>query len=345
MKTKITTDWHLGAKRVGGSTPASQQALKQRLRDALQAQLDDNDHLIAGDLLESFTVDTAELVETYKIFSAWLAKYGRRLALIRGNHDWHPSGLNRFSSFDLLGTILTEQFPEQVTVASDVTEWKQFILVPHLPNNEVLNVEVSKLAGVSGKVVVFHANVDNFFAAETQHSLCLSMNQVEDLVSRGNLIICGHEHQHRKLVNGRCVILGNTEAASVADCLGSPFKYSAMVEAANYELTETWRSPDHFIELDWRDAGEATLAHNFVRITGDATAAESADVIATISKFRQRHDENLFAVSNAVRIDGAEAISEMTGEAVSDIHAFDVLSEIYAELNPEEVACVKGLLE
>ncbi len=128
MPTKITTDWHLGAKRVGGSTPASQQALKQRLRDALQAQLDDNDHLIAGDLFNDFTVETSEIVDAYKIFSAWLAKYGSRLALIRGNHDWHPSGLNRFSSFDLLGTILMEQFPDQVTVANEVTKWKQFIL-------------------------------------------------------------------------------------------------------------------------------------------------------------------------------------------------------------------------
>ena len=92
MKTKITTDWHISARRVGGATPESQQALRRKLRHSLQAQLDDNDHLIAGDLLESFTVDTAELVETYKIFSAWLAKYGRRLALVRGNHEFSRRG-------------------------------------------------------------------------------------------------------------------------------------------------------------------------------------------------------------------------------------------------------------
>ena len=50
--------------------------------------------------------------------------------------------------------------------------------MPHLPNNEILNTEISKLSGVSGKVVVFHANVDNFFAAETQHSLNVTIEQV-----------------------------------------------------------------------------------------------------------------------------------------------------------------------
>lgn len=206
--TKLTTDWHIATKRMGGTTPESQVQLCNHLRNQLTLQLDDNDHLICGDLLNEFTVPTHELVETYRIFADWLARYGKRLALLRGNHDFSVRGA-QMSSFDLLGTILKEQFPNQVTVATEVTEWKQFILVPHLPNNEILNLEVAKLGKVMDKVIVFHANVDNFHAAVTLHSLCLSMEQIEDLVSRNNLVVCGHEHQHRKLVNGRCVILGN----------------------------------------------------------------------------------------------------------------------------------------
>ena len=194
MKTKVTTDYHVAVKRVGGTTPLSQENLRQYIRAALDHQLDDNDHLIAGDLFSDFTVDTYELVETYKIFSTWLSSYGRRLALVRGNHDFSIRGM-AISSFDLLSTILTEQFPQQVTIASCVTYWKQFVLVPHLPNNDILTTELSNLSSVTGKVVVFHANVNNFFAAEAQHSLNVTIEQVEDLVSRNNLVIFGHEHQ------------------------------------------------------------------------------------------------------------------------------------------------------
>jgi DNA repair exonuclease SbcCD nuclease subunit len=73
MKTKITTDWHIGIKRVGGTTPESQSALRQYLRNSLQVQLEHNDHLIAGDLFNDFTIDTLDLLETYRIFSAWLS--------------------------------------------------------------------------------------------------------------------------------------------------------------------------------------------------------------------------------------------------------------------------------
>lgn len=347
MKTKITTDYHIAVKRVGGTTPESQAQLRQYLRDTLQAQLGDEDHLIAGDLFNDFTVDTSELVETYKIFCVWLAKYRKKLALVRGNHDFSMRGM-ALSSFDLLGTILKEQFPDQVTVANEVTEWKQFVLVPHLPNNEVLNLEISKLTGVSGKVVIFHANVDNFFAAETQHSLCISVDQVEDLISRDNLVICGHEHQHRKLVGGRCVVLGNTAPSSIADCLGNDCKYSAMVSGTGYELVETWESFDNYAEIDWRELQAGTAdrdKHGFVRIVGDATAAEAADVISVVSKFRQKHGENLYVVSNSVKIEGAEAFSDMAEVGAEGVRAFDVMAAIYSELTEEEANCVKGLVD
>jgi len=339
MKTKITTDYHIATKRVGGTTPESQVKLRQYLRDTLQAQLEDEDHLIAGDLFNEFTIDTSELVETYKIFCAWLAKYGKKLALVRGNHDFSMRGA-ALSSFDLLGTILKEQFPTQVTVATEVTEWKQFILVPHLPNNEILNLEVANLKNASGRVIVFHANVDNFFAAESQHSLNLTMEQVEDLVSRDNLVICGHEHQHRKLVNGRCVILGNTVPSSIADCLGNDRKYSAMVTGADYELVETWAAVGNYVEVDWQDVGEVDA--QFIRVVGDAKAEQAADVIKAVSWLRQNNDA--FVVSSAVKVEGAEAFSEMAEIGAEGVKAFDVLAAIYSELTEDEVSCVKGLL-
>ena len=340
MTTKITTDWHCGVKRVAGTTPVTQQQLRDGLRAELAAQLDDHDHLIAGDLLDSFTVDTGEVIALYHIFADWLTKYGRRLALLRGNHDFSMRG-SAASSFDLLSSILRAQFPEQVTVASEVTEWKQFILVPHLPNNDILNLEVAKLGDVRDKVVVFHANVDNFFASDSQHSLNLSMEQVEDLVGRGNLVLVGHEHQHRQLVDGRCVVLGNTAPSSVADCLGNDAKFCAYVSGTEYELVETWRADDNFAELDWRDLSDG--GHKFIRVVGDATAEQAADVVNAIAKFRQA--SSAMVISNAVRIEGQELLAEMGVDSVEAIKKFDVTGAIFSRLTEREIEVVKELLE
>ena len=338
MNVRVTTDYHVAVKRVGGTTPESQVRLRQYIRDAIQAQLDDTDHLIAGDLFSDFTVDTSELVEAYRIFSTWLAASGRKLALVRGNHDFSVRG-TAVSSFDLLGMILTDKFPKQVTIASEVTEWKQFILVPHLPNNDILNTEISKLSCVTDKVIVFHANVDNFFAAETQHSLNVTIEQVEDLVSRNNLVIFGHEHQYRSLVNGRCLVLGNTVPSSIADFIGSPFKYSATVTGTDYELNPTWKAEDNYYEVDWRDM-EVDADCLFIRVTGEATANEAADVIKAVSQLRQRHDA--FVITNAVKVEGVS--SDFASESIESLKAFDVVGAIMEELNEQEQECVKGLL-
>ena len=82
--------------------------------------------------------------------------------------------------------------------------------------------------------------------------------------------------------------------------------------------------------------------HQFIRITGDATALESADVIKCISALRQRH--SAFVIGNAVRVEGHSMVSDMTEQSVEDIKAFDVLSAIYENLTPEEIVAVKGLL-
>jgi DNA repair exonuclease SbcCD nuclease subunit len=337
MLTRITTDYHIGAKRVGGTTPESQQALRKHLRDALANQLDACDHLIAGDLFDEFTIDAADLVETYKIFSEWLAKYGKRLALIRGNHDFHPSGLKTCSSFDLLGTILQQQFPAQVTVANTVTRWKQFVLVPHLPNVETFLAEVEGLQCEEDKVLVFHANVDNHFVAESLHSLNLTMHQVDDLVSRGNLLIVGHEHQHRTLAYGGCLVLGNTVPSSIADCLGNQCKYSATVEGTEYTLSETWQSAGAYLEVYWNSLEDLPANLQFIRVTGEATALQAADVIKSISKLRQKH--SAFVITNAVRIEGQEPVT-----TTETIKSFDVLAAIFENLNEEQQKCVKELL-
>lgn len=335
MKTKVTTDWHLSAKRTGGTTPQSQFALKNYLLDSFVAQLDDTDHLVAGDLFDSFTIDTGELIFVYNVISDWVKKYNRKLALVRGNHDWSQRGDQR-SSFDLLGHILKSHFPNNVTVADTVTEWKQFILVPHVANNDLLEIEISRLKDVSGKVVVFHANADNFHAKDSQHSLDVSRADIDFLCEK-NVLIFGHEHPHRKLNGGKCLVLGNAVPSSISDCVACPVKYSATFDGLDYTLASIWSGG--YLELDWRElSGNA----QFIRVTGSASAAEAAHVVSAVAKFRQK--SSAFVVASSVLIEGVATFEEIEKQTMESVRAFDVLSAILSELDEREKVAVEGLL-
>lgn len=343
MPTKLTTDWHLGVHRGAGTTPTSAAALRDNLKLRFAAELSDCDHLVCGDLLNDFTVDTTELIGVYEIIANWLSAYGKKLCLLRGNHDYQPRG-DKSSSFDLLGRILQGQFPDQVTVANSVTTWKQFTLVPHLANQDLLTLELSRLADVKDRVIVFHCNIDNRFVADSQHSLGLASEQLKPLVDHGNLIVVGHEHQGRKLLGGRLLVLGNSAPSSIADCLGNDFKYSATVKGTEYSLEPIWDALGSYTEVDWEKLHEPIASTiQFIRITGTATAAQASDVISAIARYRA--SSSALVISNAVVVEGVAGMDELANASLQQVKSFDVFMALLELLEPAEQKAVKELLE
>lgn len=337
--TDVTTDWHIGVSRVGGTTPETQVRIRQKILREFAAQLGDNDHLIAGDLFDSFTVDTSEIMKVYQILATWLSISGKQICLLRGNHDYHPSG-GKESSFNLLGEILCTHFPEQVTVATEVTRWKNFVLVPHVPNNEILKLEIDKIWDEDGKFIVFHANVANKFAQDSLHSLNVTQD-VLDHLSKKNTLVFGHEHQHRVLNDGKVIVLGNATPSSVADCLGAQKKCLMRVDGNNYKLETIWERDVEFCETDWTDISDQ--GKPFVRVTGKASSSQSSEVIEAIAKFRK--SSKALVITNAVEVEGVGNFEEIEAIAVDDVKSYDVLSSIYAELDEREVSVIKNLLQ
>lgn len=331
---KITSDWHLGFKRTAGVTVASKEALRTRLLETLREQLDPcHPHLIAGDLFDSFTVDTRDIIDTYRILAEFLAT-GQELAVIRGNHDFAPRG-DAKSSFDLLATLLEAQFPTQVTIAREVTRWGNFVLIPHLPNNEILQIEVDKLRDET-RTLVFHANYDNFHAADSEHSLNVTPEMVEHLKSP--LILFGHEHAHRK-IGDRIVCLGNAFPTSIADCLGGP-KFAWMYNGETVTPTEIWHPKGEFDIVDWTELDSVGDDLKFIRVGGDATAAQAADAVGAVAKLRQRH--SCYVVANAVKVAGVGDAVEM--QSLEQVKQFDVLSALLSKLDEREGEVVRALL-
>lgn len=340
MRVKVTTDWHIGAKRTAGATPASNEALGAYLLQSLEKALDPRyPHLIMGDLLDQFTIDSATLFSVYQVLQSFLAA-GQELAVVRGNHDYHPRA-SQVSSFDLLMGILEHQFPRTLTVAREVTNWRQFVLVPHLPNNDLLKIEVEKLSDVEGNVVVFHANYDNNFAADSQHALNLTPELVGPLLKRGNVLALGHEHPYRSLEQRRILVLGNAVPSSVSDCLGCDGKFAAYFDGLDYELETMVYINEVFTRVDWRNL-DTDPGYQFIRVEGTATAEEAAEVVDAVARFRAK--SQAYVVTNAVKVEGVSAFDELAEMSLEQITAFNVLDALLEELSEEEGKVVKELL-
>jgi len=110
------------------------------------------------------------------------------------------------------------------------------------------------------------------------------------------------------------------------------------------EFVDTWARTDDvggFREVDWRDLAKAPDGPLFIRVSGDATAAEAPSVIKAISKFRQT--SKAFVITNGVKVEGVAGADELA-QSVEDIRSVDVLEMLIDTLDPDQAACVRKLL-
>lgn len=349
----IISDTHLGAVRKGGTTPETQAALRASLQDSLRSFLggaEDNHLVINGDLFDSFTVEPSEVVRVYETLADWLNTSERNtLTLIQGNHDWNPRG-DKLSSFHLLAHFMASHFGEHVVRVID----KGFApvadgvwAIPHMPNQDLFDMEIQKAIDSGyGKYLLLHANYCSTFAEHSDHSLNVSPEQVKALADAGWHLILGHEHQGRDLPHA--TIVGNQWPSSIADCLshGSAqkdgTKYALRVTPTGLEKITTWDAIGDYVEMDWREL-DFEAVQRFIRVTGDASAAEAEEAMSAIARFRQK--SKALVVGNAVKVEGVsvdmEGFEGSIGEAVK---SFDVLSALLEELTEREAEVVKGMM-
>jgi DNA repair exonuclease SbcCD nuclease subunit len=342
----VINDLHIGVNRTGGTTPQSQAALRDYLRNGLEQLINNEDQfvIINGDLFDSFTVDTMEVMKTAVILLKWLSKSdSRALNLVAGNHDWQPRA-DRLSGFHLLTYMLSfSEYEHQVLVHDEGLELVGHTVwcIPHMPNQDLFNAEVVKASEMDGKgkKLLLHCNYKNAFTESSDHSLNLNDDQVNSLMTAGWTLVFGHEHVGRSLREGRVVIVGNQFPSSVSDCIGDDDKHCLRIHDGLH-LERTWSAYENYVEVDWKDL-KVSDKYKFIRVTGEASAAEAADVIKAVSKLRQSHEA--FVITNAVKIEGCD-LSEELASSVEDIKVFDVVGAIMGELTEQEQGVVKGLL-
>lgn len=336
MSLTVLNDWHIGAVRTGGTTPTTAYQLRLDLLSQFEETLVgiDTDLMILGDLFDGPDISKADLLSTYQALARWQLQSGKQLWLVNGNHDLSKNSTN-FSSFQFLAELLMSG----PGVAHHIAEGRMTphgYVIPHVVNQDLFNLELAKVPECD--YLFLHCNYDNGFAVDSDHSLNMSREQAEAAPVKH--IVFAHEHQGRTELQGKIVVVGNNFPSSVSDCLGWLAKsYLTIDDAGEYDLPICWQPGGDFSEQDWR---ELTDTGRFIRVVGEATAAEAAAVVTAISKFRAT--AKALVITNAVKIEGMDDTEqlELSHEEITAFNVREALRELLTDEENEKIDKLKA---
>lgn len=355
----ILNDLHLGVNRQAGTTPNSQAALKKwlylRLREVLRSQAGKQNLVINGDLFDGFEVAVSDVIDTYELLDDWLFEQPYTLTLVMGNHDASAKA-DKVSSFHLLAHFLQAKWRDRVQVVDhnngltaidrDNCVWA----ISHQLNQDLFEIELDKAEGFGPclnkerhSFLLLHANVNSCFAEHSDHSLNVSQERIGSLIKAGWTLVFGHEHIGYVGRSGRLVVIGNQFPSSIVDCIGNEQKQFMTINQREYKLHTSWEAPGSYLDIDWRELSlDAVSGHQFVRVSGEATAEEAADMVGAIAKLRQKSDA--FVISNGVKVGGMVEMGKVTEMSLEEVSRFNVMEALLETLSEREQEVVKGLL-
>lgn len=353
MNTLILNDIHLGFSRAGGTTPESRQALAEYLRSSLEKTLSglESTHVVVmGDLFDDFTVDTRYVLDAYNIFNRLLDEPTNSLTLVAGNHDHNPRG-DKVSSFNLLCGVLDRYSQFQSVkvggVSADISGTNVF--VAHHANQELFDPTLQDLLTTcaDGDNVFLHANYDNNFAVESDHSLNVSADVASAFRDKGVKLFFAHEHQARE-VNG-VTVMGNQWPTSVSDCLNNDAKFFHICYDGEEEFkkVQTWSAGDAvagFSRVPWLDLkGDGPLpSTGFVRFEGTATMTDAGNVVTEIAAYRRKNPD-VFVVTSSVAVEGAPKADVDLPQMLESTKGFDVWSFMKGHFTEEEYVALEKM--
>lgn len=359
MKTLILNDLHLGVQRTGGTTLASAAALREFLHEGHQDLLriaPDNGCdrvLINGDLTDQYDIPLLQALQIYEDTANFMSQFPKiQVVWAVGNHDLSKDS-SKLGTVAFIGALLKMRFERFRLMTSPQTLWDSAYALPHVTNQDIFDLELTRIPEGT-KWLFLHCNYDNKFACAADHSLNLSREQAKELKGRGIKMVFGHEHQGRESLGGHVIVVGNQIPSSIADCLAhgdaqkNGSKRAMIVNHDNdtHEFIETWNenaADGWFKRVDWKDLASFTdVGRGFIRVEGDASSAEAADVIKAISAFRQK--SAAYVVTNGVKIEQIEGLEEIAS-SIEDVRSVDVISMLLEHLTPDQADVVRSLYD
>lgn len=330
----VLNDLHIGSARSAGTTPASQKALRLYSHSSFNALLPTSgDLMILGDLFDGANVPIMDVLQVYVALDTWLTQHPENWVYnVAGNHDVSKSS-DVMSSFEFLGKLLMRRHTVRYVHITEPQMTRYGYVVPHLRNQELFDAALAEVPECNK--LFLHCNIDNNFAAQSDHSLNMTKQQIADCPA--DTIICGHEHQARTV--GKVLLPGNQIATSVSDWLGSGDKKFLVFDDEIAFRTCAIRS-EEFVEMPW-NALEVTN-HRFVRVVGEAQPDDIGSVLTAINKFRQVHPA--FVITNAVTtVTDAVDNAAIFAQSLESVQRFSIEEALRRVLTAEEFAVLEAL--
>lgn len=331
----VINDLHLGVIRTAGTTPASALALRKFALNKLAAILSSTkeDVVILGDLFDTFSVPMQDLLDTYHILRNWLEIGGRKLHLVAGNHDLSKDS-TKLSSFQFLAKLLESPNCTYLQGVGWLDESKGIYAISHVLNQDLMDMHLATVPKC--KYLLVHANYDNHFAVQSDHSLNISKEQAEELPCEK--IVFAHEHHSRTALSGKVFVCGNQFPTSVSDCLDKDDKFAHRLTDSGIEKVHTWIKSD-FIDMPWNAIVDTTA--NFIRISGTAKPEEASAATEAVANLRRV--SQALVITNAVQVGTDEELQQASLKSLEAVQAFDVMAALKEVLTKEEYAVIEKL--
>lgn len=352
MKLLVLNDVHLAVNRVAGTTRESVAAMKAyaigKFRDLLNLAVAHKCQsiLINGDLTDQYLVPLAEALEVYEILDDFMGSNpGISIGSPLGNHDTSTDS-TKLGTVAFLGLLLSMKYGERFKLISAPAQFVGGVyVIPHVVNSDVFNLELSRVPEGT-RWLALHSCFDNKFAAEAEHSLNLDRAHAKALTDRGIKLVLGHEHQGRESLGGKVLIVGNQFPSSISDCLHNDAKRALIINGAEHEFIPTWSADQEadgwFARIDWRELADIEEeGRGFIRVEGEASAEEAAEVVRAISAFRAKSKS--FVVANAVKVESLGGMDDIA-QSIEDIRAVDVIELLLEQLEEDQVAVIRKLI-
>jgi len=330
--TLILNDIHVGTNRGAGTTPASAAALKQFTLNNLAQFMagTEEDVIIVGDTFDAWQVPLTDVLKTYEIFKEFLGR-GHRLVIQAANHDLSTDS-TKLGSLQFLMELLKGYTNLQFVISEGAWVGKDMYCVPHVRNQDVFEMELAKVPEC--EVLFLHANLDNGFAAQSDNSLNVSREQLEELPAK--LVYFGHEHHARKF--GKAFVGGVQWPTSVSDCLDKKDKFAYRLTGTELIPIKTWDSSD-FTDMPWNAITETSA--KFIRISGTAKPEEATAATEAVANLRRT--SQAFVITNAVQVGTDEELQKASLQSLEAVQAFDVMAALKEVLTTEEYAVIEKL--
>lgn len=287
--------------------------------------------MFLGDLFDTYEVGVWDFLQVHNMLVDWLSRRTGMLYLVAGNHDLSKTS-NVLGSFDLLCSLLGARAPNRVYVIKQPSMTEYGYVIPHLPNQAAFDAALAEVPACAA--LFLHCNYDNKFAAQSDQSLNISKEQVDTCPAER--IIIAHEHQQK--ASGKVLIPGNQIATSVSDWLGADAKYRTVINTNGVHLQKVADIDSEYTQQPWNSP--QITDHKFVRMVGEATAEQAAEVVNAVAKFRAA--SLALVVTNGVNIGTMDGLGDFS-TSLESVRAFDVWRALGEVLESGEIETLKGL--